>query len=273
MKKFIYLSIVLFACGNAYAVQKYQGFVWPESVAEGPDGLIYVSEIGKRDVAGDGKISKIDQNGKIIPVATGLYDPKGIVFYKDHLYVTDRTIVLKIGLDGKKEVFATAGKFPRPPVFLNDIDVSDDGDFYITDTGDFKSSGAVFVVKPTGEVKLLFDNKTGYVKAPNGVLSLGNSELLLVDWGGDLLKADLKSGNLRKIAAGFPGGDGLGVAGDGVIYITSWTEGKLYVYRHNKVQVLSDQFEAAADIALSKDKTKILLPDMKAGVVYVIPVR
>lgn len=272
MKKFIVFLVLLFVFANAHATKTIEGFVWPESVAEGPDGLIYVSEIGARDVDGDGKISKIDSSGKRVVVAKGLYDPKGIVFHNNHLYVTDRNVILKVSLDGKWEVFAAADAFPQTPVFLNDIEVSPDGDFYITDTGDFESSGVVFAMDSAGKVTLLFGSDVKYIDAPNGLLWSEDSRLLIVDWGGNLLKADLSSNKITKIGTGFPGGDGLAAA-ESTIYITSWTEGKLYAYKLAKAQVIASGFEAAADIALSRDKTKIILPDMKAGTVSIIPIR
>ena len=55
----IMVSLTLNGCGGNLN-QKYEGFMMPESVAEGPDGSIYVSEIGERDIDKDGKISKIN---------------------------------------------------------------------------------------------------------------------------------------------------------------------------------------------------------------------
>ena len=78
----ILMSSTLIGCGSDLN-KKYEGFMMPESVAEGPDGSIYVSEIGERDIDKDGKISKINRDGTIETVASGLYDPKGIVFFND----------------------------------------------------------------------------------------------------------------------------------------------------------------------------------------------
>jgi len=39
------------------------GFLMPESVVQDQQGNIYVTEIGERDVDGDGKITKIDPQG------------------------------------------------------------------------------------------------------------------------------------------------------------------------------------------------------------------
>ena len=81
MQKIIINLVIMFFSLGINAEQKYIGFNDPESVAEGPDGAIFVSEIGERGVE-DGKISKINKDGSISLVAEGLYDPKGIVFFQ-----------------------------------------------------------------------------------------------------------------------------------------------------------------------------------------------
>ena len=251
---------------------KYSGFSMPESVAEGPDGYIYVSEIGERDKDGDGKISRIDRKGNITSFATGLYDPKGIVFYKEKLYVTDRDVIIEVDTDGSWAVLGSTMAFPKTPAFLNDIDVDSSGNFYITDTGNFETGGIVFKMNLAGNITVLFDETTKNNKAPNGVLPIGNNKLLLVDWGGELFEADTKTKKIEKIGDGFPGGDGLAIK-NGVIYISSWKEGKVYEFKNGKSKIILDGFKAAADIALSKDKTHLIIPDMKAGTVTIYPLK
>ena len=85
----ILVSLTLSGCGSDLN-KKYEGFMMPESVAEGPDGSIYVSEIGERDIDKDGKISKINRDGTIETIASGLYDPKGIVFLKPEKVIAIR---------------------------------------------------------------------------------------------------------------------------------------------------------------------------------------
>jgi len=274
MKKLIIALVFLAGVMNlsfAHEV-KYKGFVMPESVAEGSDGYIYVSEIGERDKDGDGKISKLDKKGNIIPFATGLYDPKGIVFYKDKLYVTDRDVIIEVDTDGSWEVLGSTMAFPKTPAFLNDIDVDSNGNFYITDTGNFETGGIVFKMNLSGDITVLFDETTENMKAPNGVLPIGNNKLLLVDWGGELFEADTKTKKIKKIGEGFLGGDGLAIK-NGVIYISSWKEGKVYEFKNGKSKVILKDFKAAADIALSKDKTHLIIPDMKAGTVTIYPLK
>ena len=264
----ILVGLILNGCGSN-ADKKFEGFMMPESVAEGPDGSVYVSEIGERDVE-DGKISKINRDGTIETVASGLFDPKGIVFYKDKLYVTDRDVVIEVDLDGTWQVYAGTMLFPKVPVFFNDIDVSNNGTLYVSDSGDFKESGFIFQVMASGEINLLFEGNN-LIKAPNGVLVLGDSKLLIVDWAGDLLEGNLKSQDVIKLGEGFEGGDGLAIKKD-TIYISSWTKGTIYSFKNGKTTLIAEGFEAAADIALVHDKKVLVVPDMKAGTVTFIDI-
>ena len=263
----ILVGLTLTSCGSN-SDQKFEGFMMPESVAEGPDGSVYVSEIGERDIDKDGKISKINPDGSIETVASGLFDPKGIVFYKEKIYVTDRDVVIEVDLDGTWQVYAGTMLFPKVPVFFNDIDVSSNGTIYVSDSGDFKESGFIFAVKPSGEIDLLFEGNN-LVKAPNGILVLDDSKLLIVDWAGDLLEGDLVSQNIKKLGKGFEGGDGLAINND-TIYISSWTKGTIYSFKNGVTKVIADGFEAAADIALVRDNKVLAVPDMKAGTVTFI---
>ena len=263
----ILVGLTLTSCGSN-SDQKFEGFMMPESVAEGPDGSVYVSEIGERDIDKDGKISKINPDGSIETVASGLFDPKGIVFYKEKLYVTDRDVVIEVDLDGTWQVYAGTMLFPKVPVFFNDIDVSSNGTIYVSDSGDFKESGFIFAVKPSGEIDLLFEGNN-LVKAPNGILVLDDSKLLIVDWAGDLLEGDLVSQDIKKLGKGFEGGDGLAINND-TIYISSWTKGTIYSFKNGVTKVIADGFEAAADIALVRDNKVLAVPDMKAGTVTFI---
>src|SRR5262245_10241489 len=81
------------------------GLKSPESVCIGPDGLAYVTEIGEFNKDGDGQVSVI-REGKAVPFATGLDDPKGIVFFNKMFYVTDKTRVIKISQAGEVATLA-----------------------------------------------------------------------------------------------------------------------------------------------------------------------
>ena len=271
MRKIIIGIFLAMFFNISYSNEVISGFKMPESVAEGLDGSIYLSEIGERDKDKDGKITKIDKNGVISTVAEGLYDPKGIVFYNNKLYVTDRDAVIEVNLDGSWGVYAGTMSFPKTPVFLNDIDVAKNGDLYVSDTGDFNSSGFVFLIKRTGQVNVLFEGNSK-IKAPNGILPIANKKLLILDWGGDLLEANLRNNKIKKIADGFDGGDGLAYS-DGLIYISSWKKGIVYSHKNGVTKIIDDNYQAAADIALSRDKKTLIVPDMKGGTVTLIPIK
>src|SRR5437867_2271517 len=79
-----------------------EGLKYPASVAVGPDGKIYLSEIGDIRTGRDQRIVLI-QNGKIVPFVDGL--PLGvarITTYSKWLFVTKETKVLRIDLGTKK---------------------------------------------------------------------------------------------------------------------------------------------------------------------------
>src|SRR5687767_12330671 len=97
------------------------GLKQPESVAVGPGGKVYVSETGEYEKANDGYISVLD-GGKLRRFASGLDDPHGIKWYRDHLFVSDNMgIVWRIDSQGIPERFVDATDFPRKITNFNDL--------------------------------------------------------------------------------------------------------------------------------------------------------
>lgn len=178
MKRLLLLSAFLLASlplASAKEAPKpmVSGLKNPESVAVGPDGTIYVSEIGEFGKNGDGRIVVI-KNGKIVPFVDGLDDPKGIVVFSKWLFVTDVDKVLRIDLTSKKvELFVPANAFPVPPMFLNDIAADpESGMIYVSDSGTTKGQGgAVYRITQQGLVSTLVNEKTlPGLNLPNGLL-------------------------------------------------------------------------------------------------------
>jgi hypothetical protein len=62
-----------------------------------------------------------------VPFATGLDDPRGLVGWKDWLFVADRKRVWRIDRKGKVSVFAAAAAFPTPPRSLADVAADEQG--------------------------------------------------------------------------------------------------------------------------------------------------
>ncbi|HET6327049.1 MAG TPA: SMP-30/gluconolactonase/LRE family protein [Planctomycetaceae bacterium] len=250
------------------------GVASPESVARGQDGRLYVSQIGKSGVDGDGSLAVIE-NGKAKIFAKGLDDPKGIVAVGPDFYVADKTRVWKVDATGTATVFAAADAFPVKPLFLNDIEASPQGDLYVSDCGKFVSDGAVFCIKPsTKEITVVVSQKTApQLKAPNGLLFDGNGRLLLVDFSaGRLYRADLADGKLVELARGVGGADGLTRDAKGRIYVSDWRGGKVYVMNSDsdKPKLLLKGFKNAADIFFDAKSGKLLVPDTKAGTITAV---
>lgn len=256
----------------AYEPQKITGLKMPESVVQAKDGRIFVSEINGFGKDGDGQITVVDTHGKTSVFASGLDDPKGLAMIGKNLFVADKTKILKITADGKVRVFVAAEAFPTTPLFLNDLEADLQGNLYVSDSGDVFNTGkggTIYKISPEGKVKLLInDVQDARVKAPNGLLADDTGNVLLyVDFtSGILYSLNTSSGALSDVAEGFGGGDGLVHHSDGTMYVSDWKNGKVFsVNTKGDVSVLKSGYQAAADIAITKDERYLLVPDMKAG--------
>jgi glucose/arabinose dehydrogenase len=248
----------------------------PESVAVGTDGRIYVSTIGDFDKDGDGAVMVI-QDGKAVPFATGLDDPKGLAAFQGFLYVADKNKVWRIDASGKADLFAPTTAFPKPPLFLNDLVVDpESGLLYVSDSGDLNGKGgAVYRITPKGLVEIVTDAKRWPgLLTPNGLVMDGAAHILLLDFGsGELHRIKLADGSHEKLADGFDGGDGLVWDRFGRLYVSSWKTGKVWVIPRpgDKSILMAEGFQSAADIGLDPTGRFILVPDMKAGTLTAIP--
>jgi len=259
---------------HAHDAKTITGLKMPESAIAAKDGRIFVSEIGEFGKDGDGQISVIGADGKLQVFATGMNDPKGLAIIGKDLYVADKTRVLKVAPDGKWQVFADASAFPATPQFLNDLESDAKGNLYVSDSGDTKSGGAVYRINKAGKVTLITDGKKDAgVLAPNGLLMDGKGTLLEVDLAsGMLYHIDIATGKLTKIAEGFGGGDGIVRSKKGVLYVSDWANGKVFtVSKDGKVELLKDGFKSAADINITADGRYLMVPDMKAGELVMLP--
>lgn len=275
-----FVSASLIACQKqepaaplAATFTKVTGLKSPESVVQANDGKIYVSEINVFGQDGDGQISVIE-NGQLRVFADGLDDPKGLVIIGGSLYVADKTQVLKINLADpvKKEIFVPASAFPKVPQFLNDLEADPQGNLYVSDSGDIMGTGkggAIYKVNASGEVAVLVDGADNpLVIAPNGLLADDTGKFLIfVDFtSGILYTLNTETAAITDIEEGFGGGDGLVHHSSGTMYVSDWKNGKVFAISvTGDVTTIGPQYQAAADIALTKDERYLMVPDMKAG--------
>lgn len=262
-------------------MQKITGLKMPESVVQAKNGKIYVSEINGFGKDGDGQITIIE-NGKPRVFATGLDDPKGLAIIGQYLYVADNKRVLRIELAGMKQgqvqVFAAANAFPEAPLFLNDLEPDIAGNLYVSDSGDLKGNGgAIYKINPQGKVTLVINSKQDpRVLAPNGLLMDDSGDVIMeVDFAsGVLYSYNMKTKVFNDVAQGFGGGDGLVHHSNGSMFVSDWTNGKVFsVNLAGDVKEIKSGYQSAADIALTKDEKYLMVPDMKAGELDFIPLQ
>ncbi|MDO8826402.1 PQQ-dependent sugar dehydrogenase [Methylophaga sp.] len=259
-----------------HSTKTVEGLVMPESAIAHPDGRVFVTEIGEFGKQGDGKVTVVNTDGSTETLVDGLNDPKGIDMFNNTLYVADVDQLVKISLDGQSEVMVKADGFPGKPVFLNDVEIDGHGNIYVSDSGDDDGKHAgIYLITADGKVSEIINAKSG-IKRPNGLLMDGYNKMLVADFGtGDLFQLDIAKGKATKVNSGFGGADGLVRDTDGFLYISDWANGKVWQLNEPKAtpQLITDEYESAADIALSADGKHILMPDMKAGKLYFLPIK
>lgn len=269
----------------------------PESVCRGFGGKLYFTLIGG-DEPGDGAIHVIDED-TTKPFATGLNNPKGIAFVKGALITTDETEVMKINGKGKVSVLAQAKDFPAEIEFLNDVaadrsreavyvtemshprrmfDPDGDRELWPLDSehqNNLPKTGCVYKITLDGEISIAVPPGDRRMPGPNGVTITGPKEKPF------LAMADFFTGNLvayqddkmRFIAKNLlRGGDAIEF-GNGLIYVSSWTQGKVIAYdrKEKKSTTIIDGLTSAADFYLDRKANQLVIPDMLEGKLHFVP--
>jgi sugar lactone lactonase YvrE len=256
---------------------------------------VYVSETGEYEKANDGYISVLEGN-KLRKFATGLDDPHGIKWFKDHLFVSDNMgMVWRIDSQGNVERFVDATDFPRKITNFNDIEIDADGNLYISDSGNWEGGGgAIFRISQDKKIDVVItDQDDPRLVSPNGLLMDGPDKLLVVDYTtGNLMRIDLKavlpmSGTvllqpatktLEKIAGGFGASDGLVRDAKGRLIITDYAGHRVFVLAkpdakppEKPQEIPVSGIESSADLAISPDGKSLIKPDMGGGKLAILP--
>jgi hypothetical protein len=263
----------------------------PESVTKGFGGHYYVTVMGDQQ-PGDAviKVIKADQ---VEVFATGMDEPKGIAFVGGFLVTTDLKRVLKIDALGNKAVLAEENDFPKPVSYLNDTAAASDGSgVFVTDMGArdkimgpdglwpldspeakaLPAIGRVYHIGLNGRVRLAVD-ATPPMACPNGVCAPALDSLLIAEFfRGNLLQ--IQNGKLAVLNTGFRGADGIERARTGAIFVSSWTQGKVWRLDESgqNPKVLIEGLQSAADFYLDESARLLLVPDMKAGTIVYVPI-
>ncbi len=283
-------ALAVVGCQTAQTPSKLAVGANPESVTRGFDGDLFVSLMGPTRKAGDGDGKVVRVHGETVTdFATGLNDPKGIVFAGGFLVTADFDTVWKIDAKGNKTVLAGPKDFPVAPTFLNDVEVEPSGkSVLVTDMGavtkmrdannklwpiNSAEHKAIPVIARLFRVTL--DGKVTEVIAPNarmlnpnGVDVLKDGRIRLAEFfTGDVL--EYNKGKWKAIAKGHRSGDGIVHDSQGRFYISEVMFGRVTRYDagSKNPKLLSEglELQAAADIYVDEAHGQLIIPDSKAG--------
>jgi len=276
MKKIILLvNVLVFTFfSNAQEINK----IWELENLEAPESVVfynghfYVSNVSGQPAEknGQGFVSKINENGEIVELKwlKGFNAPKGLGIFKNKLYVADIDRVAVVDIDS-----GTIEKWHEADgaTFLNDVEISNDGIVYITDTF---GGNAIYQLK-NDQINLLI--KDDLLDYPNGLKLRGNI-LYVASWGvvtnpetfeteipGSLLAVNLQNKSISKINSKIGNLDGLINYKDGFI-ASDWIAGKLlFINITGETQELIDLNPGTADIEYLENKNMLLVPQMLDG--------
>lgn len=264
----------------------------PESITKGFDDNYYVTLMnGSED--GDGEVVEISKNGVKV-FAKGFDEPKGIVFLKDHLYLSDLTRIWKVDINGNASVFIKKEDLPEEVLYLNDVAVdAESKGIYVSDMGATKymrdennvlwpldseqaklvpQLGRIYHVDLEGHVSIAQDTSSLMLN-PNGVGIDNNGNIMVGAFflGNFLVKRD---GKLTPLKGQFRGADGVEQDSKGNYYVSSWASGTVWKIDGISEEsiILIDGLKSAADFYLEEDKERLLLPDMVAGMIYAVDI-
>jgi glucose/arabinose dehydrogenase len=240
----------------------------PQAVTVGVNKKIYVSVSGIPGQEG-GAVVMLD-NGKPVPFATGLGDPRGLAAFLKWVFVADKDRVWRIDFGGQKEILAAADAFPQPPKSLTGLTFDPETRLvYVAEAGDGKGEGAaIYRINLKGTVSVVTDaTRWKGLHTPSALAMDGVSFLLVTDAGaGTLHRIRLADGSVEKLADGLGKVSGLAWDHYGRLFLSDGKAGRLLGIARpgQKPVALADRFEQPAGLGLDPSG-KILVADRQAG--------
>ena len=285
------LASLVFTSGETFSSAKASSkvFTWTQSKKDTfaqPESVYWYQDTNTyfvSNIAGDGQkkdktgwISKLDQDGNVVAAkwVTGLNAPKGMRAHDGYLYVSDIDQVTKINIAGGKVVenFKVANA-----IFLNDVDVDNQGNIFVSDT----LASKIYKISQKGKVSVFVEGDDW--ESPNGLLIHGD-ELVVGAWGltkdwsnktaGHLYKINLSNKKRTNISQKAVGNlDGLEVDPKNAdrYVVSDWVSGKIFEINDGVVKELQSLSQGSADIALRQKKSgelEVVVPMMKDAKVH-----
>lgn len=272
------------------------GLELPESIVQDPDtGTLYCSNVGGSEATldavaakdGNGFISRLNADGsvetlKLIPQAGDppLNGPKGLCIIGTLLWVADIDRVVAYDLETGKQ-FSEYSLAEKKVIFANDLSEIE-GKLLVTDTaGDqiLQLKGADRGTITGAEVieKGVFGGANGITTDGQGTIYLATFPIGEMLKAGGLVRAFTFGESLDKRSKlGFAVGqwDGVAVGADGTIYASDWsTSGIWKLAPGGQPEQIAKDLQGPADFCLLKDGSALLVPEMGASKITVVPLQ
>lgn len=259
------------------------GFSAPESVVyDAKTKQFYVSNLqgGGTLKDGDGWISRLDKNGKILQLkwATGknaiakdlaaaFNAPKGMRIRNNQLWVTDIDQVLALQLTTGK--VSNRIKIPGA-LFLNDIVFSKvSSAIYVSDM----FTNKIHILKKSPAHSVFFEGEK--LESPNGLVG-SNDGLLVAAWGpglkkdfstkkmGKILIINEKNKTIKDWAEPRIGNlDGIELMDAKTVIVSDWVAGKIFkVEQNGTCTMLLSGFKGSADLTYLREDKILVVPLM-----------
>ena len=253
-------------------------FRTPESVRyDAPMDLYFITNINgsptEKDNNGFIATVKPDSAGMSVLIQGGrdnvtLHAPKGMAITGDTLWVADidalRAFNKRTGAPIRTVDLASRGA-----LFLNDVAIGNDGAIYITDTrirfaanGSASSAGPgrVFRIAPNGTATIVLESAV--LGGPNGIIWDGaNGRFIIVAFNANRVMTWRPGDAAAATLATGPGQfDGVEIAGDGRILVSSWADSSVYVVTDSTMSKLLTGVPAPADIGFDTRRNRVLVP-------------
>ncbi len=185
-----------------------------------------------------------------------LHAPKGLALYREWLVVAD--------IDALRFFDRTSGAPVRTlaiegAVFLNDVCVTADGTFFVSDS----DAGRIYRVAPDGSPAIFyeapdFERPNGLATAPDGIIAVnfGAPRILHIDW----------EGRARALPAPPAGNlDGVVRLPDGSLAVTSWEASAVFrIGPDGASSILASELRGPADLGFDERRGRLLVPELLA---------